>query len=255
MKAHEEELTHPIPAIALRVGLLLSAVIAALVCAALVFNFIVMPIFVRRGDHVPAPDLVGRSLVEARRVATENGFKVRVDRERPDPEHSAGDVVAQSPSAGLDVKRGRTISLVISIGTDRREIPDLAGLTTRQAQLEAELAGFAVNDVVETYTGRVERGRVVGTDPSAGAIVPAGTGIQMLVSLGPRPRALVMPSLIGKTPEESQLIAEELGLTVRSIKYERTRSRLLRNVVMTQEPIPGARVTEGDAIVLRVGRE
>jgi beta-lactam-binding protein with PASTA domain len=84
--------------------------------------------------------------------------------------------------------------------------------------------------------------------------VPAGAGVRMLVSLGPRPLELVMPSLIGKSPEEARLIAETLGLVVRSVKYEGRRSRILRDVVVVQDPVAGSRVVEGEGVTLRVGK-
>ncbi len=240
--------------IARRAGVIVSAVLAALVCAALLVNYVVMPIIVRRGDHVTSPDLVGRSLVEARRVAFETGVRIRVDGQRPDPDRPAGQVITQTPGAGLDVKRGRTIGIVLSAGVDKRVVPALAGLTARQAQIEAERAGFPVREIVETHTDRVASGRVIGTDPGEGAVAPAGTQLRLLVSRGPRPHELIMPSLIGKTPDEARLIAEELDLTIRSIKYERTRSRFLRDVVVVQDPVPGSRVKAGEAVTLRVGK-
>jgi beta-lactam-binding protein with PASTA domain len=76
----------------------------------------------------------------------------------------------------------------------------------------------------------------------------------MVVSLGPRPLALVMPSLVGRTPDEARLITEQLGLVVRSVRYERGGNRLLRDVVVVQEPVAGARVLEGEGVTLRVGK-
>jgi beta-lactam-binding protein with PASTA domain len=239
-----------------RVGFYASAVAAAFFAAFLLVNYIVMPLLVRRGDLVQAPDLVGRSLVEARSVAKAAGLGVRIETERPDPDVQAGNVLEQIPEAGTDIKCGRTVAVVVSTGLDLRTVPRLAGMPARQAQIDAESAGFSVYEIVEVHTPGVERGDVVGSDPDAGAVLPAGTGIRLMVSLGPRPLELVMPSLIGKTPEEARLIAEGLGLVVRSTKYERGRNRstALRDVVIVQEPPAGARVSEGDGVTLRIGK-
>ncbi len=242
------------PAIVRKVLFTLSAVVAALVCAALAVNYIVMPILVGRGDLVPAPDLVGRSLVEAKRVVDEVRLAIRVESVQPDPMLPAGAVVRQAPAPGVDTKRGRSISVVVSSGLDMKVVPPLSGLTARQAQLDAESAGFAISSVAEVHTPEVERGRVVGTMPRSGSVLPAGTGISMVVSLGPRPMALIMPSLVGRTPEEARLIVEELGLVVRSVRYGQGRSDFLRDVVLVQEPVAGARVVEGESVTLRVGK-
>lgn len=230
-----------------------SAVVAAIFCAALLVNYVVMPIIVRRGDLVAAPEFVAMSLLEAERLADQNGLKIRVDTERPDPTLPAGVVVSQSPDAGSEMKRGRSVAVVLSSGVDMRRIPPLAGLHARQAQLDAEHAGFVVEDVIEVHTGYVERGRVISCDPSEGAARAAGTGISLLVSLGQRPAEFAMPSLMGRTAEEARLIVGELGLVMRSVKYERGRRRLAREVVVVQDPVAGSHVVEGEGVTLRIG--
>lgn len=237
-----------------RAFFLLSAVLAAIVCAVFLFNWVIMPMVVRRGDLVPAPELVGLSLLEARRAAGECGLSVRVDSERPHAAYPPGSVAEQLPAPGVDIKRGRTVAVVLSSGQDIKAVPDLRGLTARQAQLDVEGVGLVVGDVVQVHTDRVEKGRVVGTDPSAGAVLPAGGSIRMLVSLGIGPVELIMPSLVGRTPEEARLIAEGLGLVVRSVSYERGRSRFFRDVVVVQNPVAGSRVTSGEGVTLRVGK-
>jgi len=236
-----------------RVLLHMSAVFAAVVCAALLVNYIIMPIIVRRGDLTVAPDLVGVPVIEAEKMAEAAGVKVRVDAERPDHAVPVGSVAFQTPRVGTQIKRGRTMGVIVSSGADMRSLPMLAGLNARQAQLDAEHAGFAVEAVVEVHTNHVERGRVIGTDPGGRAVRPLGTGVRMLVSLGPRPVELTMPSLIGRTAEEARLVVEALGLVTHAVKYERGRGRSSREIVVTQDPVAGSHVVEGEGVTLRIG--
>jgi serine/threonine-protein kinase len=181
------------------------------------------------------------------------GVRIRIDVERPDPKIPVGSVAFQTPQAGTEIKRGRTVGLVVSSGADMRSLPMLVGLNARQAQLDAEHAGFAIEAVVEVHTNHIERGRVIGTDPGQGAVRPLGSGVRMLVSLGPRPVELMMPSLIGKTAEEARLVIEALGLVTRSVKYERGRRRSVREVVVVQDPVAGSHIVEGEGVALRIG--
>ncbi len=231
----------------------LTAVFAAVVCAGLLVNYIIMPIMVRRGDLTVTPGLVGVPLVEAEKMAEAAGVRIRIDVERPDPKIPVGSVAFQTPQAGTEIKRGRTVGLVVSSGADMRSLPMLVGLNARQAQLDAEHAGFAIEAVVEVHTNHIERGRVIGTDPGQGAVRPLGSGVRMLVSLGPRPVELMMPSLIGKTAEEARLVIEALGLVTRSVKYERGRRRSVREVVVVQDPVAGSHIVEGEGVALRIG--
>jgi serine/threonine-protein kinase len=232
----------------------ISAVAAAIVAVFVLFNYVVMPALVRQGDLVEAPDITGKLLLDAERAAEAVGLGVRVETTRPHPTYREGAVASQAPSPGVEMKVGRSVAVVLSEGQDIRTVPPLGGLNARQAQLDAEAEGFTVSEIVETYTNRVERGRVVGTDPGPGAVAPAGTPVKLLVSLGPRPLEFIMPSLVGRTPEEARLIAEGLGLVVRAVKYERGDGRFLRDVVVVQDPAAGSHVVEGEGVTLRVGR-
>jgi len=232
-----------------------SAVLAAVVCAALIANFVVMPIIVRRGDLVAAPDLVGVSLAEAQRVVAEAGLNLRVTDERPDPSQPGGRIVRQSPEAGVDVKRGRTVSVSVSAGIDRKAVPSLAGLPMRQAELELSRAGLAVGDVIEVSSDRVDRGRVIGSTPGPGTLVAAGEEITVLLSLGRRRAELVMPSLVGREVTEARAVVERLGLVVEVVTYGRAKRGPSGDVVVMQDPPAGARVAEGDRVTLRVGRD
>jgi len=231
----------------------LSAVFAAVVCAGLLVNYVIMPIIVRRGDLTVAPSLVGLPVVEAEKVAEAAGVRTRINAERPDPTVPLGSIAFQTPEPGTQIKRGRTVGIIVSSGADMRMVPKLSGLNARQAQLDAEHAGFAIEDVVEVHTNHVERGRVIGTDPGDGAIRSLGMGIRMLVSLGPKPVELIMPSLVGKTAEEARLIVEGLGLVMRSVKYERGRGQRTRELVVVQDPVTGSHVVEGEGVTVRIG--
>jgi eukaryotic-like serine/threonine-protein kinase len=237
----------------MRALVLLSAVAAAFVCAALLFNYVIMPVVVRQGDVVVVPDLVGMAQASAERAADRAGLRVRIESERPDPQIPEGAVALQIPREGTDVKRGRTVTLTLSSGIDMRRLPRLTGLNARQAQLDAEQAGFSIGQAIEVHSDHVERGRIIGTCPGEGSLLPAGTGVTMMVSLGPSPVELLMPSLVGRTPEEARLIAEGLGLVMRSIKYEGARGRDSRAFVVVQDPVAGSHVVQGDAVTLRIG--
>lgn len=233
-----------------------SAVVAAIACAAIVTNFIVMPIIVKRGDLVAAPDLIGRPLAEAQRLLAEQRLNLRVTDERPDPTHPGGRVIRQNPEPGVDVKRGRTVTVTVSSGLDLRAVPALGGLPVRQAELELTRAGLALGDVLEVSSDRVDRGRVIGSTPGEGTLAPVGERITLLVSLGQRPAELVMPLLVGLGPDEARAIAEGLGLVVRSVTYGKSdRVARFREVVIMQDPPAGARITEGEGVTLRVGRD
>ena len=58
-------------------------------------------------------------------------------------EYAKGTVISQTPNNGESVQKGSTITLVISLGSAKVEIPNVIGMGKEQAELELYKAGFS----------------------------------------------------------------------------------------------------------------
>ena len=101
-----------------------------------------------------------------------------------------GKAVSSNPAAGSSVSAGDTITVSFSSGAATPTpngtvtIPNnLNGKTVEEATAELQKLGLNVTTVTKT-SDTVERNKVIGTDPTAGTKVSAGSTVTLTVSSG-----------------------------------------------------------------------
>ena len=85
--------------------------------------------------------------------------------------------MATEPAAGAEVERGSTVVIEVSKGPDRVPVPDLAGKTLPEAQAALTAAGLELGQDC-----CASNGRVVGSDPAAGAQVRRGSAVNLFLA-------------------------------------------------------------------------
>ncbi|MFQ5881766.1 MAG: PASTA domain-containing protein [Candidatus Methylomirabilales bacterium] len=132
-------------------------------------------------DETLAPDLVGRPLTRARRILAEHGmFLGRVARvHAPLPE---GEVIAQDPPAGFPARRGRAVSLLISLGEEERfyVMPNLVGQREEEAIAILKRMGLEPKLTYESFPHLAKR--VVMQDPSFGTRIKEKEQVTLVVA-------------------------------------------------------------------------
>ncbi|MFL2985738.1 MAG: PASTA domain-containing protein [Candidatus Poriferisodalaceae bacterium] len=86
-----------------------------------------------------------------------------------------GLVLRQSLTPGLLVERGSTVSLTLSAGPDRREVPDMRGLTVSEAEQRLVEVGLKLGDVAG------EGELVQATEPPAGTMLAPDSAVLLWV--------------------------------------------------------------------------
>jgi len=227
--------------------LLLAAV--ALFGGFLVMNLVLMPSFTRQGAEVQVPEVTGQSEIEAERVLAAEGLKLSKISEQWSPDIPRGFIISQDPDGGGVVKRGRRISVIVSLGAQGTSVPLLEGVTARQAQLLLEAAGLRSGRVAKVYTEEASKDLVVASDPPGETLVEQGTVVNLLVSLGPRPMNYLLPDLTGKDAQDVARSLREEGFSVQ-VRVGGPKQKA--GLVSAQEPSPGHRVSSRDSVVLFV---
>lgn len=134
------------------------------------------------GGRVAVPDLRGAPLQEATELLADARLSATVQAQR-DADADVGTVIAQRPSAGGTAGVGEVVTLVVSVGDDQVEVPDLVGLPEVGAQVRAEAADLLL-DVSGEGAGE---GTVVEQRPAAGALAPRLSAIEVVLVEGPPP--------------------------------------------------------------------
>jgi len=228
--------------------LLLSAI--ALAGGFLVVNLVLMPSFTRQGSEAPVPEVTGLSEREAERVLASEDLRLSKVSEQWSADVPRGFIAAQDPAAGGLVKRGRRISVVVSLGAQGTSVPVLDGTSERQAGIQLESAGLRRGKVARVYTDEIGKDLVIASDPPGETIVEQETVVDLLVSLGPPPRGFVLPDLTGRDANGVARGLRDEGFSV--AVREGGSARGAADAVAGQDPPPGHRVAPRDSIVLYV---
>lgn len=135
---------------------------------------------------VPAPDLGGLSIHDARRSARLTDLELHV-AERPTDERRWGRVLEQQPPPGADVEPGAPVRVVIGCRPLLR-VPDVRGREETEALALLRQAGLEPERRATRHSDKVPEGHVLRTRPRAGAEVAIGTRMTYVVADGPRAR-------------------------------------------------------------------
>jgi serine/threonine-protein kinase len=129
------------------------------------------------------PDLTGLRADAADALAGQSGLAtkpVRVVRGG-----QAGTVIGQSPEPGAFLRRGRQITVAVTLGARQVVVPQVVGMPVDQARGVIAQAGLSVSAVIYRQYPEAEPGRVVSTLPAAGARADQGSGVELDVPLPP----------------------------------------------------------------------
>jgi len=164
---------------------------------------------------VPMPSLDGKNEEEIEAILEELGLTPKFRYEKS-AEIEVGYIISQGVEAGTEVKRGATVQIIISSGTDVVTIPEgLAGKTTNDVR--EILANLGLKSRVSyEHSDNIAKGNVIRTVPGYGTTVGKGQTITIYESLG---KGVEIPDLKDKTWAEAQNILSDLKLKV-TVKEE-----------------------------------
>jgi beta-lactam-binding protein with PASTA domain len=213
------------------------------------FNFFV------KGKSLPTPNLIGRSVVEARAICSDLGVSLRVDEaaHRNSDKVAAGLIVWQNrtPGATSLIKRGTTIKVELSAGPLVLRVPDLSGQNSGTAVLRLGQQNLKLGNL--SYVDTDERG-ILAADPPKDTVVGAETPVSLLVGLGSAMPTYVMPDLIDHPLDQVRPVLEARGLKVATVKFE-AYPGINDGIVIRQYPLRGAAVNGRDAISVVVSKQ
>jgi eukaryotic-like serine/threonine-protein kinase len=199
------------------------------------------------GPLTEVPELVGLSDPEARARAADAGLEYRVRSGIAHPRAPEGAVLAQSPVPGQRVRPGAPVAVTLSRGPETHALPDVSGLSERQATLVLERLGFRVSSRPATHA--TEAGRAFGTEPAAGADLAVPADVVLLVSQGPG--LAEVPDLTGRHIDDALQLLEAADLTLGAISYDPLASDAPGRIV-GQYPPGGYVLRRGDPVEVRV---
>lgn len=229
---------------------LLAVVIVVLVLALLVvlFNWVVMPLVVRRGRETNVPGVVGLDRFAAEESILKAGLLLGEVRTLSNATVPVDRVVTQHPGPGRRVKLGRRVHLDVSRGGSRLKVPYVEGLTVARATALLSESGLSLAGVESLRTPNLPPGQVMATRPPAGAEVDEGEGI--FIQVASRVGNFPMPNLVGMTLERAHGIVSAQGLVLGQVRQAPSDEPV--GSVLVQYPEEGMTVRDLDTVSLIV---
>jgi eukaryotic-like serine/threonine-protein kinase len=200
----------------------------------------------RRSDTVVVQPSLGITLPDLTRrpAGAATGRLKELDiRFREQPRTSItvakGAVIATRPDAGTVLKADRVVTVVVSAGKPKVQVPDVAGQPVEAAK--ETLAAANLRARVERVFDDRPSGQAVGTDPGAGSQAPWGSTVVLRVSKGPD--LVEVPDVVGLSKEEADARLRAAGLKARFVLPVGSR-------VVQQSPGPGEKAKRGSEVRL-----
>ena len=238
--------------------------------------------------HVTVPDLIGMSRDKAMGKLDSSGLTVGTITTEYDRNIDEGCVISQQYLPGASVANGSKVDIVVSLGPEMADIPNVVGMIEAEAVTSLDELGFKV-EIVDYYKplpveesseaaestaesaaetesssesdlpaepevyADVEYGQVAAVSPEAGISYPIGDTVRVYV-LRERTESNV-PDVLGDTEQEAVDDLTEHGFKTITVKEKETDVATEIGVVIEISPAPGTLVSLTDEVIIYIGIE
>jgi eukaryotic-like serine/threonine-protein kinase len=196
-------------------------------------------------ELVAVPNVVGLQEENARRLLEGQGFVVE-ERESASDDVARGVVIEQDPAAGRRIPENDPVTILVSIGKPRAEIPDVVGEQYADAVRILRDAGFD-SAREEEYSEEIEEGDVIRQDPEPGIRAVEGSTVTLVVSLGLE--TAIVPDVVGLNRPSARSALREAGFGVNVVEVP---SESEPGTVVEQNPIGGTEAVKGSVVRISV---
>jgi eukaryotic-like serine/threonine-protein kinase len=139
-------------------------------------------LFVSSGpEQVTVPDVTGLSRRSAEAQLDREGLEVAVEERESD--QPKGEVLSQDPVGGTRLGKGERVTITVSKGKEKVDVPNVVGLSARDAARQLREAGLGAVTRKRTVTDQAQNGIVVDQRPAAGSQLEKGRDVIVVVGV------------------------------------------------------------------------
>lgn len=241
-------------------------VLAGLILVLLVFVSVrMLSSYTQHNSYITVPDCRGISLEQVSEMLVDRSLDWNVADSVYDPREPPLTVLGQFPEATRHVKEGRVVHLTVNRLTPQMvEVPveQVLEKTLRSVQFKLQGKGFMIGELIYkpgVYDNQVLELRRGGTDKvlEAGAMLPKGAVVDLVVTDGFGNTRIAMPEFRGRSYTEAEFLLKANNLVEGRISFgpEVTAEDSITFVVLRQQPESGEGVyiKEGSTVDLWFG--
>ncbi len=232
----------------------LGIVVAVLIIAAIIGVITLSK--TQKVKEITVPDVSNLTIQEAEKKLKDQGFEVSEQTEKKSSEEiREGFVISTNPPAGVNRKKGTTITLIISTGENGIEAENYVGKNYHEVKGKLEAYGIKVvsetKDIEKSEKEEVKENQILEQRPIAGTKLVEGDTI-----------TFVIPNLITTYPnfvEEKwtkaaiESFCKEYNVSVEFVEEETDAYK--EGTIIKQDRVAGTRVKEGYPLVITIAKE
>ncbi|MFM7509884.1 MAG: PASTA domain-containing protein, partial [Actinomycetota bacterium] len=130
------------------------------------------------------PNVGGQSLSAAQAALQAAGFKIGGPDEEPSDDVAKGKVIRTDPPVGTSVKKGSTVTVIVSSGVAQVQVPSVVGDSQSSAEAAITGKGFKVEVTTENLAPSDSNvGKVMSQEPSGGSSAEKGSTVRITVGV------------------------------------------------------------------------
>lgn len=198
------------------------------------------------GDKFDVPNMIGSTVKDAQRLADNAEVTLKIGSREPCEAQEKGQICSQTPTPDERMATGETVTVVVSTGAPKVEVPDVLEKSEDNARKALEDKGFTVN--VETAESDKTPDTVISQDPKGGSEVEKESEITITVA---KEKLLDLPALT-RTYAEAEAQLRAIGFT--NIQRQDVDSDQPKDMVVGQTPEGPSKQAKDAQIVLKVSK-
>jgi beta-lactam-binding protein with PASTA domain len=193
--------------------------------------FMFLRFYTQHGKSLSVPDFKGLTVAETKQLAEKHHLNIEIEDSIFKQSARPSTVVNQDPPPGFKVKKGRNIFLILNASTPpKKEIPNVIGVSLRQAQAILETHRFEVGKI--SYQEDIARNNVLkqkykGDNIHKGKKLFIGSEIDLVLGNGYKTQKITPPDVRGLKIDQAskKIILSSLNVGEKhydnTINYER----------------------------------
>ncbi len=164
----------------------------------LIYGWTIYESYFKLPEEVEVPVITGKTVEEANEMLAKLGLRLQVHESRytgkPEKE-----IISQNPAPKRKVREGNEILVVVSLGPELMEVPDLMGKSLREVEIELANNALKLGKVTWSKPDPEKPEEVLKQEPAPGKKVKKGTSVDVKMQKGGGPEAMTpVPNLKGK---------------------------------------------------------
>jgi len=224
---------------------------AGIVCVAVIVVALLLWVFNQSPDEQLAnvsrevPTLVGKTADQATAALKKRDLEANFISETSSTV-AENHVIRTDPGAGIIASKGDEITVYVSSGAKKIDVPDVTGKTLEEAQKTMQDAGFALGQVSQSESPTVAANIVMSTDPSPGSTAHEGDTINFTVSNG----QVMLPDLTGQSVAVATSMLQDPKLMLNADPQPDPTCETQQGTLVSHQSMAPGLVPQGSTITL-----